>query len=75
VVESHPGPQGLEIRDVRRDVERFAAAAGDLLDELGYPRGASHPNPEASRMASLVRASFAQELLAVGDRPPGFWKT
>jgi hypothetical protein len=56
------------------DVGRFEAAAGDLLDELGYPRGAPHPNPEAFRKASLVRASFAQELLAGGDRPPGSWK-
>ena len=32
-----------------KDVERFEAAAGDLIDELGYPRGAPHPNPEASR--------------------------
>ena len=53
------------------DVERFEAAAGDLLEELGYPRGASYPNLEASRTASLVRTLFNQELLAGGDWPPG----
>jgi hypothetical protein len=28
----------------RADVERFEAAAGDLLEELGYERGAPHPS-------------------------------
>jgi hypothetical protein len=70
-----PGLRDWRSEMSAEDVERFEAAAGDLLDELGYPRGAPHPNPEASRTASLVRASFAQELLAGGDRPPGFWKS
>jgi hypothetical protein len=70
-----PGLRDWRSEMSAEDVERFEAAAGDLLDELGYPRGAPHPNPEVSRTASLVRASFAQELLAGGDRPPGFWKS
>jgi hypothetical protein len=48
--------------------------AGDLLEELGYSRGAPHPGSEAFRTTSLVRDSFVRELLAGGDRPPGSWK-
>ena len=40
------------------DIERFEAASGDLLDELGYPRGAPRPRPEtqehATRMHDLL---------------------
>ena len=75
MIGSHPAPQDWRSEISAEDVERFEAAAGDLLDELGYPRGASHPNPEASRTASLIRTLFNQELLAGGDRPPGFWKS
>jgi hypothetical protein len=43
------------------DVERFEAAAGALLDELGYPRGVRHPRPEAVRQAVRVRALFPHD--------------
>ncbi len=41
------------------DVERFEAAAGGLLDELGYARAVPHP-----RSQSLKHASTIRELLA-----------
>jgi hypothetical protein len=56
------------------DVERFEAAAGGLLDELGYQRGCSAPSAELKSHASRVRRSFTSELR---DRPhrrlPSSW--
>ncbi len=43
------------------DVERFEAAAGQLLDELGYPRAVPCPRPEALEHASKIRNSLAQD--------------
>ena len=43
------------------DVERFEAAAGGLLTELGYPRGVSHPRREALEHASKIRDLLAQD--------------
>ncbi len=43
------------------DVERFEAAAGRVMDELGYARAVPHPRPE-----SLEHAAEIRELLA-GD--------
>jgi hypothetical protein len=50
------------------DLERFEAAAGDLLDELSYPRAASRPGAEALQRAALLRVRFAHNLeLRNGD--------
>ena len=38
------------------DLKAFEAVAGDLLDELGYERGAPDPSPDARRRAASVRA-------------------
>ena len=46
------------------DVERFEAAAGALLDELGYPRAFPRPGPEALAHAADVRARFTGACLA-----------
>ncbi|HEX2710888.1 MAG TPA: sulfotransferase [Candidatus Acidoferrales bacterium] len=56
-----PPTQGL--RDWRsqmrsEDVERFEAVAGDLLNELDYPRGTNHPGPELLENAVRMRAVF-----------------
>jgi hypothetical protein len=42
------------------DAERFEAVAGDLLDELSYPRAAPRPRPEMVRHAAQVREDFAR---------------
>src|SRR5262249_37430160 len=65
--EKHPGlRQGVSagLRDWRRElsgpeIERFEAAAGGLLDTLGYPRGASSPSAHALADARRLRARFA----------------
>jgi len=43
------------------DVERFEAAAGGLLDELGYVRAAPHPRTESLEHASKIRALLARD--------------
>jgi hypothetical protein len=54
------------------DLHAFEAVSGDLLDELGYSRGAPDPGPEFRRRAAAVRESFARE---VGDRRlPAGWR-
>jgi hypothetical protein len=52
------------------DVERFEAAAGDLLDDLGYPRAVPTPRPEALAHAAAVRDRFAQDTHSLGERLP-----
>ena len=56
------------------DVERFEAAAGDLLDELGYPRAAPYPPAEKRERAAGIQASFIRDVLARGERLPEVWK-
>jgi hypothetical protein len=42
------------------DIERFEAAAGDLLEELAYPRAFARPRTEAVHWASGIREQFAR---------------
>jgi hypothetical protein len=44
-----------------QDQERFEAAAGPLLDELGYPRAVRNPGVEALERAARYRHLLAQE--------------
>jgi hypothetical protein len=74
-------PQGSEwepvtagLRDWRtqmtaEDVERFEAAAGDLLAELAYARAFSNLRPEAVEYSVQVRTLLANE--PRGVRPYG----
>jgi Sulfotransferase family len=57
----------------KEDVERFEAAAGDLLDELGYPRGVPDPRRAAMDHAASVRESFVADLRGWGQRAPAHW--
>jgi Sulfotransferase family len=55
------------------DVAQFEAAAGDLLEELGYERAATSLPKAELRRAADVRKRFADELHA-GERPlPRAW--
>jgi hypothetical protein len=47
-----------------KDVERFEAAAGDLLEELGYERAVPNPSSEALEQAARIREAFTREALA-----------
>jgi hypothetical protein len=55
------------------DLERFEAATGELLDELGYPRAVPEPSPPALQRAALVRESFVRDSRARGQRLPLGW--
>ena len=45
----------------RRDNERFEAAAGTLLDELGYARLVPHPREELLEHAARIRRLLAED--------------
>jgi hypothetical protein len=54
------------IRDWRsqmaaEDAERFEAVAGELLEQLAYPRAFPHPRTEERERASTIRAEFKQD--------------
>jgi hypothetical protein len=59
-------PVTAGLRDWRRqmsaaDLERFEAAAGALLEEIGYERGAPAPGREAQRHAATMRDRFTKD--------------
>ena len=56
------------------DVERFEAAAGDLLEELGYPRAVPDPPGETLAWAARIRETFTREASASGKRLPKGWE-
>jgi Sulfotransferase family len=55
------------------DLERFEAAAGELLDQLGYPRAVPRPGPAAVEHAAVVRDSFVRDSRSRGKRLPRAW--
>jgi hypothetical protein len=55
------------------DIERFEAAAGDLLEQLGYPRAVPDPPQEKLEEATRIRHAFTQEVRAKGKRLPEQW--
>jgi hypothetical protein len=56
------------------DLERFEAAAGELLEALGYPRAVSDPPEEMMENTSKIRNAFRQDLLTRGWRLPKGWE-
>ncbi len=56
-----PGLRDWRSQMPAEDVERFEAAAGELLDELGYPRAFPCPRPEMVESASRIRDLFTQD--------------
>jgi Sulfotransferase family len=56
------------------DLERFEAAAGDLLKELGYPRAVPNPPEEKLARAARIRESFTREASASRKRIPKGWQ-
>ncbi|WP_166174884.1 sulfotransferase family protein [Rubrobacter tropicus] len=51
------------------DVERFEAAVGDLLTDLGYERAFPDPGREALANARRVREAFERDIGARRERP------
>jgi hypothetical protein len=44
------------------DIQRFEAAAGNLLEELGYERNFSRPTPQALEHATRIRTTFSRHV-------------
>jgi hypothetical protein len=55
------------------DVECFEAAAGNLLDELGYSRASAHLSPKRVHHAARIRDLFTQDVCARGEVLPRRW--
>jgi Sulfotransferase family len=55
-------------------VERFEAAAGDLLEELGYGRIAPSTSTERFEHAAKVRDVFTRDVRSRGKRLPQGWR-
>ena len=51
------------------DLERFEALAGDLLEELGFPRGISRPEKKVPKPASVIEEIFTQDARSRSGRP------
>ncbi len=58
----------------RDQLERFEASAGDLLDELGYPRGCSRVSSAAAARAAELRRRFIQDAHELGSPVPKHWQ-
>jgi hypothetical protein len=71
-----PPTRGLRDWRSQMDAEqlgRFEAVAGDLLEELGYRRGAPPSGSEALDGAARLRARFSRDVLSLGLRLPDRW--
>jgi hypothetical protein len=55
------------------DLERFEAAAGALLAELGYARGAPRLSPDRIARARAARETFAEDVARRGRPLPVRW--
>ena len=56
-----------------KDVERFEAAAGNLLEELGYERAVPNPSSEALEHATRIRKTFSRDVQKRVEHLPERW--
>jgi hypothetical protein len=68
-----PGLRDWRSQITLDDIERFEVAAGDLLEELGYPRAVPDPPQEKLEDATRIRHAFTQEVRAKEWRLPEHW--
>ena len=68
-----PGLRDWRAQMPKDDVERFEAAAGDLLEQLQYTRGAPHPGPKRLAHAARIRDQFITTLPARWQPLPDDW--
>jgi hypothetical protein len=59
-----PGLRDWKTQMAADDVERFEAAVGDLLSELGYPRASPTPSITTGRHTGRIRERLAQAMAA-----------
>jgi hypothetical protein len=55
------------------DIQRFEAAAGNLLEELGYERIFSRPTPQALEHATRIRKMFSRHVPERQEHPLERW--
>jgi hypothetical protein len=68
-----PGLRDWRTQMPADDTERFEAAAGNLLTELGYARVVPRPQPAALVNAARIRELFNQETTVRGRELPARW--
>jgi hypothetical protein len=69
-----PGLRDWRTQMCTGDVERFEAAAGDLLEELGYERAVPNPSSRALEHAARIRDLFIRDACTQGQRLPESWQ-
>lgn len=69
-----PGLRSWRTEMADGEVERFEAAAGGLLGELGYSRTVPEPLPAAKRRADRLRSAFEQHARTRGRQLPKHWR-
>jgi hypothetical protein len=68
-----PGLRDWSTQMPAPDIEAFEAAAGTMLDELGYRRAVPHPSAEAVHHAEERRSTFDEQMRSGGDVLPAGW--
>jgi hypothetical protein len=68
-----PGLRDWRTQLPAADLERFEAAAGELLGELGYARGAPRPGSAARQEVARVREAFVRDVRARKPLVPEGW--
>jgi Sulfotransferase family len=68
-----PGLRNWHSEMKPEDIERFEAAAGDLLTELGYPRMFPNPSSEIRRNSREIFQSLTEEVRSKGGQLPQQW--
>jgi hypothetical protein len=69
-----PGLRSWREQMASDDIVRFEAAAGPLLDELGYARGADSASDEEIARAARLRETYADYARAGGWPVPASWE-
>jgi hypothetical protein len=68
-----PGLRDWRTQMPPADVERFEAAVGELLDELGYPRAFPRPSAEAAERVARIREALTDEMHTQEEALPESW--
>jgi hypothetical protein len=68
-----PGLRDWRTEMAPENVERFEATAGNLLDDLGYPRAVPEPSADARELAAALRGAFTHELRTRRRSVPQHW--
>jgi hypothetical protein len=68
-----PGLRNWRTQMAPADIERFEAVAGDLLEQLGYPRAFPRPSAEDLDQAQKIRELFTNDLRSRQEALPECW--